>query len=358
MTKLKLAILKNEVVEDHLLWLQACQEMKNQVECEVIDLTRSDWLERVKRKRFDGLLASPPGWTTPFKTLFDERIMILHSATNIPIYPSLEEILIYENKKYLSYWLAANEIPHPKTWVFYYEDEAQAFVEKATLPLVGKTSIGGSGSGVHMLKTRRDAQEYIRNIFSGKGATLQVGPQWRKKGFAGRVLKKLLHPQEFRAKLQLYKHLRNEVQKDFVILQEYIPHSFEWRCVRIGDSFFAHKKLKKGEMASGSLLKGYENPPFQLLDFVKKATDCRHFLSQSVDIFESGDGRYLVNEMQCIFGQSDPYQMLVNGQPGRYRLIDGQWTFEPGDFNRIESFLLRLEHFIQILHEKQLEIHA
>ncbi|MBK6932905.1 MAG: hypothetical protein IPH12_19360 [Saprospirales bacterium] len=72
-----------------------------------------------------------------------------------------------------------------------------------------------------------------------------------------------------------------------------------------------------------------------------------------MDLFECSDGRYLVNEMQCIFGQSDPYQMLVNGQPGRYRRIDGKWTFEPGDFNRIRSFLLRLEHFIEILDAAQ-----
>jgi len=358
MKKLKFAILKNEVMEDHLLWLDACREYQDQVDCEVIDLTRADWLDRILSQPFDGLLASPPGWTTPFKTMFDERVTILQSACTIPLYPSIEEILIYENKKYLSYWLAANKIPHPKTWVFYYEDEAREFVRSATLPLVGKTSIGGSGSGVHVLKTRKEANEYIQNIFSGKGATLQVGPQWRKKGFVKRVFQKLLHPQELKAKLQLYKHLRTEVQKDFVILQEYIPHTFEWRCVRIGDSFFAHKKLKKGDKASGSLLKGYENPPLALFDFVKKATDKRHFLSQSVDIFETGDGRYLVNEMQCIFGQSDPYQMLVNGQPGRYRLIDGQWTFEPGDFNRHESFLLRLQHFIQILNENQIEVHA
>lgn len=358
MRKLKLAILKNEVVEDHLLWLDACREMQDQIEWEVIDLTRADWLECITRQHFDGLLASPPGWTTPFKTMFDERITILESATRIPLYPSVEEILIYENKKYLSYWLAANRVPHPKTWVFYYEEEALEFIESATLPLVGKTSIGGSGSGVHILRTKTNVQEYIKNIFSGKGATLQVGPQWRKKGFTRRVLKKLLHPQEFRAKLQLYNHLRHEVQRDFVILQEFIPHSFEWRCVRIGDSFFAHKKLIKGDKASGSLLKGYENPPLKLFDFVREVTDKRHFLSQSVDIFETADGRYLINEMQCIFGQSDPYQMLVDGQPGRYRQVDGVWVFEPGDFNRHESFLLRLEHFIGILNEKQLEVHV
>lgn len=358
MKKYKLAVLKNEVAEDHLLWLQACEQMKHRIEWELIDLTRADWLERINRKPFDGLLLSPPGWTTPFKTLFDERITILDSASGIPLYPSAEEILIYENKKYLSYWLAANKIPHPRTWVFYYEEEAQEFIETAALPIVGKTSIGGGGSGVHILRTRKDARDYINNIFSGKGAGLQVGPQWRKKGFVGRVFKKLLHPQELKAKFQLYKHLRTEVQKDFVILQEHIPHTFEWRCVRIGESFFAHKKMVKGDKASGSLLKGYENPPLKLFDFVKQVTDKRHFLSQSVDIFETPDGQYLVNEMQCIFGQSDPYQMLVDGQPGRYRLIDGVWTFEAGDFNRVESFLLRLEHFLEILTEKQLEVHA
>lgn len=349
MQKLRLAILQNEVADDHGLWEQACAEFTGQIEWEIVDLTRGNWLEQVLHGHFDGLLASPPGWTTPFRIMYDERITILNSICSIPIYPSLEEIQIYENKKNLSYWLAANNVPHPKTWVFYYEAEALEFLETANIPLVGKTSIGGGGSGVRVLKTREEAMAYTKNTFSGEGATMQVGPKWRKKGFAGRVLKKLLHPEELRIKLKQYKFQRSEVQKDFVILQEFIPHDFEWRCVRIGDSFFAHKKLKMGDKASGSLLKGYENPPLQLFNFVKELTDRRHFLSQSVDLFETADGRYLVNEMQCIFGQSDPYQMLVDGQPGRYRHIGGEWVFEPGDFNRVESFVLRVEHFIGIL---------
>ncbi len=349
MTKLRFAILQNEAPEDHILWEKACAEFADQIDWEVVDITRADWLERIRRGRFDGILAAPPGWTTPFRTLYDERITILNKDCGLPIYPSLEEIRVYENKKNLSYWLTANNIPHPKTWVFYYESEALEFLENATLPIVGKTSIGGGGSGVEILKTRGEAFAYVKNTFSGRGASMQVGPKWRKKGFASRVMKKLLHPQALRNKIQQYKFQRAEVQKDFVILQEFIPHDFEWRCVRIGDSFFAHKKLKMGDKASGSLLKGYENPPLPLFDFIREVTDRRQFLSQAVDLFETADGRYLVNEMQCIFGQSDPYQMLVDGQPGRYRLIGGQWVFEPGDFNRVESFVLRLEHFLDLL---------
>ncbi len=72
-------------------------------------------------------------------------------------------------------------------------------------------------------------------------------------------------------------------------------------------------------------------------------------LCDKFDVFETEGGQFLVNEMQCIFGQSDPYQMLVDGEPGRYVERNGQWEFEAGDFNRLESFLLRLDHFIEIL---------
>ena len=156
---------------------------------------------------------------------------------------------------------------------------------------------------------------------------------------------KLIHPREFRLKILSYRNARSEMQRDFVLLQEHIPHTFEWRCVRIGNSFFAHKKLVRHEKASGSLLKGYDQPPVDLLDFVRQITDLRNFQTQAVDIFATDKGTYLVNEMQCIFGQSDPYQMLINGQPGRYIFDRGQWIFEAGDFNRYESFLLRLETF-------------
>lgn len=346
---LHLAILQNEVPDDHLLWEHACAERADVLTWEVVDITRADWLQRMRAGRFDAMLATPPGWSTPFRIQFDERITILHQVLGIPIYPSFEEIQVYENKKYLAYWLEAHDIPHPKTFVSYYEDEALAFVETSALPLVGKTSIGGGGSGVAILKTRAAAVEYVKNTFSGKGATLNVGPKWRKKGFAKRVLKKLFNPTEFRQKLQQYQFQRSEVQKDFVILQEHIPHDFEWRVVRIGNAFFAHKKLVKGDMASGSLLKGYDSPPLELFDFVEQITDRRGFLSQAVDLFETPDRGYLVNEMQCIFGQSDPYQMLVDGQPGRYRRIGGQWTFEPGDFNRLECFAARVEHVVGML---------
>ncbi len=353
MKKLHFIILKSEIADDHLLWVKACEAMADQVSWKVVDITKSTWLQEVKREPVDGLLANPPDLSNAYKSMYDERVRILHQVCRIPVYPSLEELKIYENKKYLSYWLAANEFPHPTTHVFYDKKEALEFIQTAELPIVGKTNIGASGRGVKIIKTRADLTSYVNDIFSGAGTKRNVGPNWRKKGFLKRVLKKLKDPESFQAKLRQYQHERAEIQKEYVILQAFIPHEFEWRCVRIGDSFFAHKKLLKGEKASGSLLKEYDNPPLALFDFVKKVTDKRKFLSQAVDIFEAPNGDYLINEMQCIFGQSDPYQMLVDGTPGRYKNIGGSWIFEAGDFNQLESFLLRLQHFTQLLQQQQ-----
>lgn len=352
MKKLHFAILQNEIFEDHLLWEKACLEREDQVSFTTINLTRADWQKAFRQHQFDGLLAVPPAQNSAFKTLYDERVRILHTVYDLPVYPSMEEIEIYENKKYFSYWAEARQIPHPATQVFYFEEEAIAALRQADFPLVAKTSIGASGRGVSILKDMDSAIAYVKSTFAGEGASRSVGPKWRKKGFIGRVIKKMLNPAAFKAKLQQYKNARKDIQKDFVIFQAFIPHDYEWRCVRIGDSFFAHKKLLAGEKASGSLLKGYDNPPLELMDFVKKITDQYGFYSQAVDIFESGEGAYLINEMQCIFGQSDPYQMKVNDVVGRYIYDNGQWKFEAGDFNGLESYLLRIDHFIDILKPK------
>jgi len=178
-----------------------------------------------------------------------------------------------------------------------------------------------------------------------------VGPNLDKGQWLKRGLRYLIHPGDIKKKIWIYNALRSEVQSGFVILQEFIPHEFEWRVVRIGESFFAHKKLKRGDKASGSLLKGYENPPLPLLDFVRDITDRHKFFSQAIDVFESDRG-YLVNEMQCIFGQSDPYQMLVNGKPGRYICKREKWVFEKGDFNQNESYNLRIEYIVDFFKAK------
>ncbi len=104
-------------------------------------------------------------------------------------------------------------------------------------------------------------------------------------------------------------------------------------------------------MASGTKNKIYDNPPMALFDFMKEICDETGFYSQAVDIFEAPNGGYLVNEIQTIFGQSDEYQMIVDGKRGRYIYNQG-WIFEEGDFNTNKSYDLRIEHALELLSKR------
>lgn len=350
--KVKLIILRNEDPMDYHSWVDACEAYKSEVKYSVVDLTRNDWLEEINDNEADYLLAKPSGKTSIFRQLYLERLEILVNELNKKVYPSIEEVRIYESKRYVAYWLKANQLTHPKTDIFYNKKDAVQFIKNSQFPIVGKMNIGASGKGVQILKSQQDALEYVDKAF-GSGIANRTGPKLSKGKLLQRLWRKLTHPKELKSRLNTYKVMAADIQKGFVIFQEFIPHDFEWRVVRIGDSFFAHKKLKVKGKASGTLLKGYENPPMKLLDYVKDITDKHKFYSQAVDIFETPDGKYYLNELQCIFGQSDAYQMLVDGKMGRYMWKDNAWQFEAGDFNQHQSYNLRVEYVIRQVREQK-----
>ncbi|HPR13494.1 MAG TPA: hypothetical protein PLV06_13985 [Bacteroidales bacterium] len=351
MKKPELVILANEVKSDHELWVRACERRSDEISFRVVDLTSADWYENVFSGPVDCLLPKPGGLTLRFKKLYDERLSILVREKHLQSFPALDEVLIHENKVFQSYWLKAGGLPHPATHVFYYREEAEDFAGRAVLPLVAKLNIGSSGKGVEIIRTQPELKQYVREIFAS-GRRSRSGPNLSRGGYLKRAAAVLSRRGMLREKLSKYSAIRDEVQKGYVLFQEYVPHEYEWRAVRIGDSFFAHKKMRTGDKASGSLKKGYGAPPRELLDFVRTVTDRFGFRSMSADLFEPEPGRYLINEMQCIFGQSDPHQMIIEGRPGRYRFRDDEWVFEEGDFASNQCFDLRVDHVIDMLKKR------
>jgi len=346
-----LAILKNETKEDHLEWVSACKKFKDKVDFDVIDLTSNNWFEKITARDYHCFLVRPPGAVGYFKQLYDERLYILNKVLGKMIYPTYEECLIYENKRILAYWLEAYKIPHPRTNIFYNKEETLAFVQNCELPLVSKTAIGAGGSGVKIHHSLKDVKEYIDKVFSGEGIIRKWGPNLRKGDYLSRIKHRVLHPLEsYYYFKQKYKRSTADPQKGYVIFQEYVACEYEWRCVRIGDSFFGHKKLRKrGELFSGTSAVSWDVPSKDLLNFVKEVTDRFGFLSQAIDIFEPTPGKYLVNEMQCFWGSKNPHQMILNGKPGRFIERENQWLFEEGNFNTNNSHDLRLEHVLQLI---------
>ena len=46
--------------------------------------------------------------------------------------------------------------------------------------------------------------------------------------------------------------------------------------------------------------------------------------------------------------------MIIDGKPGRYILKNSKWIFEEGNFNKNNSYNLRLENVINLLQNNEL----
>ncbi len=304
-----------EATQQHYHFMAACRDMG--VPYVLLDLFDPDWIDRVREAECSTFLVWPSIYMTIWKQMVDDRLPILCENLGKRIYPSLKEIWLYESKRRQAYWLRANGIPHPKTWVFYDLDQALDFSRTAPLPIVAKTDTGACASGVQILRKRAALQAYVRRTF--------------------------------RRGIRRYAGDPRDRQWGMVFLQEYLPHVAEWRMVRIGDSYFGHQKLQQGQFHSGSKLVGWFPVPEHILDFVRDLTERGSFTSMDIDVFETPDGRLLVNELQTMFGSKRPYQMLINGQMGRYvhSAENGKWTFEPGNFCANNSCNLRVQHVLR-----------
>ncbi len=310
-------------------YIKACEEMG--VEYELLDFKSSNWIEEITASNCDGYLVRPAFQKETWKQLYNERLYILNEIMKKPIYPSLREILLYENKKMMAYWLESNNISHPQTNIFYDKSEALSYLNTCkNYPLVFKTNIGSAAIGVKFVNKRR-ARSIVNKIFTKYFFYNRGYTKWHKTKF-----------------IVSYPHM-DDKQYNYVIFQEKINVLFEWRMIKIGESFFGHQKLIKGDFHSGSDRVGWIQPPKKLLDFVKEVCEKGNFSSMDVDIFEDVEGNFYVNELQTIFGSYDKSQMYIEGVPGRYIYKNDDWVFEEGYFNTNGSCNLRVDDFIKKL---------
>lgn len=341
---MRVAILRDNKPESSLKWEIACRKMN--VRSLSINMLVNDWLALIMKFNPDFCVSRPPGDIQLHKKIFDEKLYFLEKYTSFRIYPGFSEIYIYENKAALEWFLRINDIPHPLTLVTSIKEESMKWIRNAKFPIVFKTLIGASGTGVHIIDNIKEAEEYLEKVFS-EGIRRRYGPNPNAGNPKTWTVKAVRSPGYFFKKLKQYNERVRDVQKDIVVIQEYIEHNFEWRCVRIGESYFAYKKLKLKGKASGSKLFEYGPPPFELLDFTKNLCEKFNFQFMAVDLFHNPNGIF-VNELQTIFGHKNPYICKVNDVPGRYVNQSGMWQFEAGDFNTNESYDLRLSTALEL----------
>jgi len=343
---MKIALLLNDNPKSAENWLNAASAKG--IPLHTINMFSHRWQSEIEKSSAELFLVCPSGVSSLLKRFHDERLEILSRVLGKRIYPGLLELQLHENKRYLYQWLAAKNIPHPKTWIFLDKGESLEHIKTAVFPLVVKMAIGASGYNVHVFKNGAMMERHVRRMFSG-GIAPKSGPNLKMGNWRSRIRFVLKHPHHILDRLSIYRKVQKDLQRDYVILQQYIPHDFEWRVVRIGESYFGHQKVKQGEKASGGKGIIYIPPPDALLDFVRELCETNNFRSMAVDLFEDGRGGYLVNELQTVFGHVQDHICEMNGQPGRFFKHDGGWHFEAGRFNENLSYNLRLEDALTII---------
>lgn len=304
----------------HMHWplVAACREMG--VAYEILDITQHDWWDQVRASRCDAFLARPSVQYSVWKQMYDERLRILAMADERPVFPDPTSLWVWESKRRMHYWLEANGIAAPRSWIFYDEGKARQFAAACEMPIVFKTDMGSGASGVTVFRDRRSLLKHVRHCFR-RGVTT-------------------------------YRRPRRDREHGVVFLQEYVRDAREWRVVRIADSFFAFEKLQIGDFHSGSHQFGYGRPDDQLLDLVRRVTDVGDFRSMAVDVLIAEDGQMLVNELQPFFGQRGSREICrVDDQPGRmvYDTPRAAWTFEHGEFCRNNMCNLRVSYVLERL---------
>lgn len=314
---------------------KACEELK--VEYTMIDIASSNWMDNLKKidSTIDGYIATPPCSFQEYKTIYDEKLFFIDKFFKKPIYPNFNSCYIYESKRNMSAFLDFYDIPHAKTAVFQKKDKALEYLKNATYPLVIKANIGAGGKAVDIIYSYRKAKRIANKTFGFYKGLFCTGnkPSLNKLGIPFK--------------------LSGSGQKHFMIIQDYHKIKWEWRILKIGNSYFGHQKLLKGDKASGSGLVGWVMPPQEVLYMAKEICDKGGFDVMDVDIFETVDGKFLVNELQAQFGSYLDYQMMVDNKPGRLVYSEDKgFVWEEGVFNRINSCLLKVENFVEILSKK------
>lgn len=268
-----------------------------------------DCVDEVKRAQYDGVIVCIQHDTSVERSRYSEVLVALYSR-HLNVYPALVEGAVYENKRCLRDVCVANDIAIPDTKVFdAYSDLDQA-LPTISFPAILKSSMGAGASGVIKITSSKMLMKYAKLAF-GSGLNRKMA-DYRDKDWG------------------------------YILVQEYIPNLREYRVIKIGESWFAHEKIANDQgFHSGSGNSRWISPELALLEFCWDVANKLKINIAAFDIFETTEGRYLVNEIQCWFGSYSPSQMYVDGKPGRYIKKNHGWEFEEGEYNVYGGALLR-----------------
>jgi len=92
-------------------------------------------------------------------------LYVLEHYLGIPIFPNFKTAWHFDEKNAQYYLFQHLQVPTPKTWLFWIEEEALDWTRNAPYPLVFKLSVGASSSNVLKVENQAQAVHLIKKSF-------------------------------------------------------------------------------------------------------------------------------------------------------------------------------------------------
>jgi glutathione synthase/RimK-type ligase-like ATP-grasp enzyme len=219
----------------------------------------------------------------------------LIEAMGIPCFPNSLMLWLYDDKIRETLFLKAHGHPVPETFISFSEAEARTYLDGATYPLIAKTHMGASASGVVRLRDRAAALELLKGIF-------------RPQSLMEKVMEKYHYlPRMAKGDFLLSRKYRYlNACPSYIYAQEFIETDSDWRITTLGTdllSVFVRRNRPDDFRASGSGLWEMVEPedlPAEACDLALEISNRHGFTSMAYD-FMLGPKGWVIGEISMTF---------------------------------------------------------
>jgi glutathione synthase/RimK-type ligase-like ATP-grasp enzyme len=289
------------------------------VRYDLVDLCRSDWIQRVGP--YDAVLWKPTAMGIEAAAHYKEKTHFLEAYLGKMVVPNYNSIWHFESKVAQSYLFALADAPTPATTATFDHHEAERRVAEMTFPLVFKRSEGAGSRNVELVKSRPAAMRRFRQAFAQqiyRELRLKGGSLWRDAATA--ACRRWFWT-------FLWQCLTGQSAAGHLYWQEFLAgNDADLRIAVIGDRWaygFWRRNRPNDFRASGSGRIDYDRTvpeePLRLCLDLNRRFD---FDSMAYDILRKGD-RFVITEMSYAYLDVVPYRTA-----GYHRLHhDGRLEF-------------------------------
>lgn len=271
----------------------------NDIPHEIYNIHRSTWLRDAQR--FDMVVWRPMSLPQELEEC-RRKLFMLEQQLGTLCSPSFAEACLNEDKIMQFECLKLHGLPVIDTLVSHQMSEIMDHIASCRYPLVWKLTTGSGSFGVELLRHRRTAERWVRQVFSSAG------------------------------RRTYWPYLS---QKDYVYLQQLVPNaSYDVRVIVIGPTVFGYyRDVPRGEFrASGMKALRYDLPSAQAVHLARRVAAALDLPHVAVDMLADGaTGELQIIELSMFWMIDVLGELRQEGVSGAF-VFDGdgdEYHFQP-----------------------------